>query len=212
MPQTVTIEVYGFKELSEEAQEYAIEQYQKAEWDSGHIAQWSVECAVESFREFAKECGINLASGNPNNSGDNGGPYFDCHHRSFGINGQWYPSDMVKESTFTAGALKGVFDAFQKLAEDYPGMWASFRVEGYHDHLVTEVHDFADEDDESISGPEWDAMENTIEARVEDIMGDLAHWLFNYVDTDMEYALSDEVIREHLSEGVEFRQDGSLHR
>lgn len=197
MSREITRTIYSFSELSDKAQAKVIDNARQAEAEF-----FDASDTLEDARTVAGLMGFVLGKDAISYSG------FSCQGDGASFVGTWYPSDVKIGATVEyapkdaeLARLAGIFEGFARLlagAND-AGVAVERRSHRYaHEHTVG--FEFGDDFPEV-------AQTDFAEAG-----RDLMRWVYRQLEAEWEYRLSDETIREQLTEDDKprYREDGRL--
>lgn len=220
MSRTITTEVYQYEELDERAQGKARDWFRSG----GNLAEGNLECVLDEFPELASALGWTIHSQRGHNAGR--AIYYSgfcsqgdgaCFH------GDWYardckPADFLKDRPVTHRDATGAEQVcehnkrlheaaapFIDLAARFPlSSGSSSYGHSRHCHEYSTRLAFEsgiDRDDETHTSEEWKqiyADDLTLEEEFSDAARDLMNFLYRWLESEYEYANSDEQVAETI--------------
>lgn len=206
--QTHTHVTYSFEELSEEAQEKALEKYY--DWNVNDDF-WH-ECIIDDAKKIGKLVGIeikNIYFSGFSNQGD--GACFEGYYE--------YKNGGLKALKEYAPQDKKLHRIAENLEElqrkNFYRLSASVKHSGhyYHEHCTRIEVYYEDYDDDAANPEYWYYRDNKPDEALKDILRDFMRWIYKRLESEYDYLTSEENLREYFSDSdyIEFDENGTIH-
>jgi len=199
MTNTHVITTYQFSELSNEAQEKALEKY----YDWNVSDDFWHECVIDDVKEIGKIIGIDIEN-----------VYFS------GFSSQGDGACFEGDYEYKKGAFKAlkayapkeyelhdIVKALQELQrKNFYRLSANVKHRGHYNHeMCTDIQVWSD--NESMEGANDEAHDG-----IQELLRDFMHWIYKRLESDFDYLTSEETLREYFTDSdYEFTEDGKLY-
>lgn len=197
--QTHTHTTYTFEELSEEAQQNALEKCRNWNAEDGF---WS-DCVIDDIKAIGELIGIDIED-----------VYFS------GFSSQGDGAQFEGYYSYKKGCLKALKEyapmeydvhiiakALQELQrKNFYALSAYVKHRGHYNHeMCTDIQVMSG--NESMGGVNDDAWEG-----IKELLRDFMRWMYKRLESEYDYATSDEQVKEFLIiNEMEFNEDGTIH-
>lgn len=199
MTQTHTLTTYQFNELSEDAQEKALEKY----WDWNVDDSWWSDFIIDDTKEIAKIIGIdidNIFFSGFWSQGDGA-----CFEGSYS-----YAKGSVKAIKAYAPQEFEIHRIAQCLQDiqrkNFYGLWANVKHSGHYYHeMCTQIQ--VGSDNESMGGANDEAY-----YEIQELLRDFMRWIYKRLEDEFEYQSSKDVLVESWKANeTEFNENGTIY-
>lgn len=196
--QTHTYVTYSFDELSEEAQEYALEKYWQ--WDVDDTF-WQ-ECVIDDAKEIGKILGIeieNIYFSGFSSQGD--GACFEGYY-SYAKQAPKNIKAYAPEETKLHTIAQNLQDLQRK---NFYCLSANVKHRGHYYHeMCTDIQVW--NDNESMGGANDEAHDG-----IKELLRDFMRWIYRTLEKEFEYRTSAENLKESFqANDVQFLENGNL--
>ena len=199
MTTTHVLTTYTFDELSEKAQENALEKY----WDWNVSDSFWSECTLDDVKEIGNLIGLeidNIYFSGFASQGDGA-----CFEGSYSYKAGGLKA--LEEYAPQEYELHAIAQQLQDLqCKNFYMLWANVKHRGHYYHeMCTDIQ--VGSDNEGMGGANDEAHDGT-----QEILRDFMRWIYKRLKSEYDYLTSEEQIKNSLiANEMEFNEDGSLY-